>query len=244
MDERLTPDERRDLLGAFALGALDDTERAEVEQYVLDDTDARVELHQLEHAVAWLGHASPRPSAASWEAVRSEIARDVAAADAPATDDAPVMETNGVVSLEEVRSRRAIGGWRRLTAVAAAVLIVVGSAIAVGNIIDHDSTTPTRTIALRAAGGRTTVARIGRDGTGTITTTNLPPAPAGHVYQLWAQTDPKASMRSAGIVGASLAGHHIRVPADTVRIAISVEPDGGSPAPTTDPVGISAVGAL
>ena len=58
-DDDLTPEELHELLGAFALGALDDDERAQVEDYVLHDADARAELHQLEHAVAWLGHASP-----------------------------------------------------------------------------------------------------------------------------------------------------------------------------------------
>ena len=77
MDERLTPEELRELLGAFALDAVDPEERAQVEEFVLDDRDARVELHQLEHAVAWLGHASPRPSDAAWNAVRLEMARDL-----------------------------------------------------------------------------------------------------------------------------------------------------------------------
>jgi len=51
-------------------------------------------------------------------------------------------------------------------------------------------------------------------------------------------------MHSAGILGRSPGGRRIRVPTDSVRIAISVEPDGGSRAPTTDPVAISDLGAL
>ena len=230
MDERLTPDELRGLLGAFALGAVDAHEREQVEEFVLDDRDARAELHQLEHAVAWLGHASPRPSEQSWDSLRLEMDRDLAA---PGT----------VTSMATFESRRNRRGWRQLIAVAAAAVILVGTAIGVARVIEKDSGGPTtRTIALHAPSGRTAVeASIARDGDGSIRTSNLPAAPAGHVYQLWAQPTTTAPMHSAGILGRSPAGHHVHIPPGSARIAISVEPDGGSPAPTTDPVAVSDV---
>lgn len=238
MDERLTPEELRSLLGAFALGAVNDAEREQVEEFVLDDRDARAELHQLEHAVAWLGHASPRPQSESWGAVRAEIDADLL------TDQTP---TPGVVvPLASFESRRTTHGWRRVTAVAAAAVIFLGAAVAVARTIDHDSSvTPTRTVALRAPGGSTTVvAKIAANGDGAIDTSDLPIPPAGHVYQLWAQPTVTTAMHSAGILGRSPGGSHIRVPTNSVRIAISVEPDGGSRAPTTKPVAISDLGAL
>lgn len=238
MDERLTPDELRSLLGAFALGAVNDAERVQVEQFVLDDRDARAELHQLEHAVAWLGHASPRPHSESWDAVRAEIDADLL------TDEEPAPGV--VVPFTSFESRRTTHGWRRLTAVAAAAVIFVGTAVAVARIIDHDSSvTPTRTVALRAPGGATAVvAKIGANGDGAIDTSDLPIPSAGHVYQLWAQPTAMTPMHSAGVLGRSPGGRHIRIPTNSVRIAISVEPDGGSRAPTTKPVAISDLGAL
>ena len=143
-------------------------------------------------------------------------------------------------------SRRTTHGWRRLTAVAAAAVIFVGTAVAVARIIDHDSSvTASRTVALRAPGGPTVVvAKIGANGDGAIGTSDLPVPPAGRVYQLWAQTTATTPMHSAGVLGRSPGGRHIRVPTSSVRIAISVEPDGGSRAPTTKPVAISDLGAL
>jgi Anti-sigma-K factor rskA. len=229
VDERLTPDELRGLLGAFALGAVDPDEHEQVEEFVLDDREARAELHQLEHAVAWLGHASPRPSAQSWDALRLEMDRDLAT---PGT-------VTSMAAFESHRNRR---GWRQLIAVAAAAVILVGTAIGVARVIEKDSGPTTRTVALHAPSGRTAVeASIAANGDGSIHTSNLPAAPAGHVYQLWAQPTSTAPMHSAGILGRSPAGHHVHIPPGSVRIAISVEPDGGSPAPTTDPVAVSDV---
>src|SRR6185312_11947963 len=93
---------------------------------VLHDTDARAELHQLEHAVAWLGHASPRPSASAWDAVRAEMDRDLAAGSGPAAgpDGAPA------APVVDLATRRRRVGWQRITAIAAAVALVVAAGIA------------------------------------------------------------------------------------------------------------------
>ena len=244
-DEPQDPDELRDLLGAFALGALDDEEHDQVEEYVLHDPDARAELHKLEHAVAWLGHASPRPSEGSWEAVRAEIARDLGEtveATAPVTAVAAEPERAPVVDLT---ARRARPRWQRFTALAAAVALVVGFGLAMLSVFATGSGSGTTTVALAAPDGHVAVtARLDSDGSGKIVTSSLPRAPAGHEYQLWAQPNPQTSMHSAGLLGANPHGHRIHIPAHTHRIAISVEPAGGSPAPTTAPVAVSGDGQL
>jgi anti-sigma-K factor RskA len=246
-DEPRDPDELRDLLGAFALGALDDEEHDKVEGYVLEDPEARAELHKLEHAVAWLGHASPRPSEESWEAVRAEMARDLGetgtTSDTPSAPAPVEPELAPVVDLGA--RRRARPAWQRLTAVAAAIVLVVGLGLAVFSVFSGDSGSGTSTVALAAPDGRVAVtARIDGDGTGTIVTSSLPAPPSGHEYQLWAQPDPQTSMHSAGLLGTNPHGHRIHIPAHTRRIAISVEPTGGSRAPTTDPVAVSGDGEL
>ena len=239
MEKDRDPQELRELLGAYALGALDDDEHALVEDYVLHDTQARSELHQLEHAVAWLGHASPRPSEASWQTVRAEMHRDLAAgsgADAAGETDpepAPVVD---------LAARRTRPGWVRITAVAAALALVVAVGAATLSALSSGSgSSSTTTVALAAPDGQVAVkVRMHDDGTGTIVTSSLPSAPAGHVYQLWSQADATASMHSAGLLGTDPDGHRIRIPAHSHRMAISVEPDGGSPEPTTAPVAVSS----
>jgi len=237
MEQDRDPQELRDLLGAYALGALDDDEHAQVEDYVLHDADARSELHQLEHAVAWLGHASPRPSEASWRAVRAEMDRDLAAGTGSDVTGEP--EPAPVVDLA---ARRARPRWARITAVAAALALVIAVGAATFSALSSDGgSSPTTTVALAAPDGKVAVkVSMHDDGTGTIVTSSLPSAPAGHEYQLWSQADATASMRSAGLLGADPDGHRVRIPVHSHRMAISVEPTGGSPEPTTAPVAVSA----
>jgi anti-sigma-K factor RskA len=239
MTEPRDSNELRELLGAYALGALDAEEHARVEDYVLHDADARAELHQLEHAVAWLGHASARPSAAAWDTVRREMARDLAAE----TDATPVSgATPGPAPVVDLASHRIRRSWTRLAAVAATVALVVALGMAALGVFSPPGTgARTTTVAMTAGGHVTVTARLHADGTGTIVMSSLPVAPAGHEYQLWSQPDADSSMQSAGVLGTRLDGRHIRVPPDTHLIAISVEPTGGSAAPTTTPVAVSRV---
>ena len=165
----------------------------------------------------------------------ADLATD-AASTAPSDIDtalAPVVEL--------ATRRRPVPRWQRLTAAAAAVVIVLGFGIAMFSVFTGDgSSNPTTTVALAAPDGHVAVtARLHTDGTGTIVRSSLPPAPAGHEYQLWAQPDPNASMHSAGLLGTDPDGRSIQVPAHTDRIAISVEPAGGSREPTTEPVAVS-----
>jgi hypothetical protein len=251
VDERLNPEELRELLGVFALGAVDDDEREQVESFVLDDLAARAELHQLEHAVAWINHASPRPGEATLDALRMEMQQDLALGavtdPAPGADDGPGDNETGdnVVSLTSFESKRPANNWRRLVAVAAAVLIVVGTAIGIGSVILKDSGSPAHNVALKAPDGSTAVVvRVESNGTGTIRTTSLPAPAPGHIYQLWSQPTATSPMHSAGLLGRSPSGRTFRIPSRADRLAISEEPAGGSREPTTNPVAVSDVGAV
>jgi anti-sigma-K factor RskA len=67
---------------------------------------------------------------------------------------------------------------------------------------------------------------------GTLAAANLPPAPAGHDYQLWV-LDPNApSPLNAGVVVTSRAFDAPPVSVKNPGFAISLEPAGGSPTPT------------
>ena len=69
-----------------------------------------------------------------------------------------------------------------------------------------------------------------------VVTANLPPAPAGKVYQLWMVT-PEAKI-SAGMIEPDAHGHGfvvVDVPPTLSQVqaaAITLEPQGGSPQPT------------
>ncbi len=71
-----------------------------------------------------------------------------------------------------------------------------------------------------------------------FTASNLPPLPAGRAYQLWVVT--AQAPVSAGILQLGASGHvaqAFNTPADlapAVAVAVTIEPEGGVPAPTGD----------
>lgn len=229
MNEHPTSQDPRELLGAYALGAVGADERDAVERMLLEDADARNELHGLEHAVAWLAHASPRPSATAWDAVAAEVRRDLAA-DAADADGAPAP-----VRLDERRARRAA---RRPFGPLAAALAVAAVMLAVILVVRPGGGSDGGTVALRDGRGRTVVLlRMVTDDRGEVVRSELAPASGGHELQLWSAARTGGPMRSAGVLGRTLAaGRTVPIPSGTRQLAISVEPRGGSAAPTSPPV--------
>jgi anti-sigma-K factor RskA len=70
-----------------------------------------------------------------------------------------------------------------------------------------------------------------------VTTHGLPSAPAGRVYQLWLMGGGSASVRSVGLLpsdGGPLVATALND--RSTAFAVTVEPDGGSQRPTTNPV--------
>ena len=71
-----------------------------------------------------------------------------------------------------------------------------------------------------------------------VISANLPPAPLGKIYQLWFVTS--SAKLSAGLIKPDKSGHGFAVlafPPTMTRVqktAITLEPDGGSPQPTSD----------
>ncbi|WP_018500684.1 anti-sigma factor [Parafrankia discariae] len=92
-----------------------------------------------------------------------------------------------------------------------------------------------------AGGGELTMANAGN--LAVVSARDLPPLDAGKVYQLWL-LGPRGA-RSAGMtVGTARSGDWIvGNVGDADRVALTVEPAGGSPQPTTDPVGAVALKA-
>jgi anti-sigma-K factor RskA len=235
---QLTPDEARELLGVYALGALDDAERAEVEELVLADADARAELHTLQLGVAWLDHASTGAPRHVWRAIGDEIAAERV----DAGDVAPA----SVVDL--ARRRRA----PRLLAVAAALLVIV--VVGVGLLVaSRDDPAPSvaalaartadrpgaQTVALRRDDGRAAARVVVADGRAYLVWSDRPAPIDGGTYQLWTLTPD--GPRSAGLLGPAARDHVFAVGDDVTGIAVTREPRGGSPAPTGSPVAAAMI---
>jgi len=240
---QLTRDQQRELLGVYALDALDDDERAEVTELVLADESARAELHTLQLGVAWLDHASTGAPLHVWRAIEREIAPERAA---PVIDLVArrATRTQRLAHVERSRPR-----WSRVLTIAAAALVAV--AVTLGVVIAKSGDESPPTVAALAARADARVAtdaplltadgdRAGRvvvaaDGHAYLVWSTPPAAAAGSgTYQLWELTP--AGPRSAGLLGADAADHQFRVGDDATAVAVTLEPHGGSPAPTGTPV--------
>jgi anti-sigma-K factor RskA len=228
----VSPADLRELLGAYALDALEPDERARVDALLLRDQDARAELHALQLAAAWLARSDLQPSEQVWQRIRSEIESDAGA-------DADVVPPTRLID----RRRRRV----RLVAGAAAAAVVAG-VVAMAAILAIDgnggrsieaaaraaATDPhVRIVELRTPEGRVAARlAVDADGQGYVVRSTLPDLDGRRTYQLWAIT-------SSGPVSAAVMG---RAPSVAIvrradgssvsKYAITVERRGGSPAPT------------
>ncbi|MGW2561598.1 anti-sigma factor [Streptomyces sp. NPDC001514] len=95
-----------------------------------------------------------------------------------------------------------------------------------------------------ADGGTGTLAVSRSENAAAFIAYELPPLPADKTYQLWFDDD--GTFRPAGLIGGT-AEHHLRVldgpVGDATAVGITVEPAGGSPQPTTPPLGMFDVPA-
>ena len=75
-----------------------------------------------------------------------------------------------------------------------------------------------------------------------ILTEDMPPAPAGKDYELWLQT-PQGDLRPAGLLP-DQEDATVLLDGDASRatgVGITLEPDGGSAQPTTDPIAFATL---
>lgn len=215
-------DDARDLLGAYALGAVDADEAEAVERLLLEDQDARAELHALQLGSAWMESADPRPAPRVWSNIVAEIEHD---------------------ELDAARRRRR-RTRTRVFAMAAALVVAISVATAVLLRSGDDSSQPAATgtvVALTDDAGATRLEMAmepGEDGAGHVADSRLPRL-TGETYQLWAISDD--SIRSVRVLGADPEGKQFTVPEGTERLAVTREPEGGSTRPTTSPVASGTV---
>jgi anti-sigma-K factor RskA len=242
------------LLGAYALDALDDTDRARVDAYLRSNAAARAEVDEMRETAASLALLPSVPTDTPpemWERIADSIAAD-------REQDAPAA---GGDELAARRARRTRVAWTGAAAVAAAIAIVVLAAqvSSLNRRLDRQQVGPTAMAAAfdRAAGmpgarevglqseSGATLARVVLlpDGAGYLRGDDLAPLPASKTYQLWAVTGSPAqpTVVSAGVLGPdpSALGFHASGPVRA--FAVTVEQAGGVVASTQKPV---ARGAL
>lgn len=228
--------------GAYALGALDQAEVAEFERYLADSEETRAEVTGLADTAVLLGMAVP-PVAPPPE-LKARILDLI-----ESTPQLPAPGSPGPAELR-ARSRWSSRPISALLAAAAVLAILAGGGVVATTLVQDQQRQEQADLlaAINAAPdvqratvdmphGSATLVWSGELLASALITDGLGPLPAGKVYELWYIGE--SGPRPAGTFTAG-DGRTWRVlegqmqPGDVV--GVTVEPRGGSDAPTTDPV--------
>lgn len=235
------------LSGAYVVDALDDTERAAFEAHLPHCADCQAEVAGLREATALMAHeAATTPPASLRTAVLAGISEirplppEVAQSATSAQSD--------VGTVVPLRRRFRLASL----AAAAAVLVAVGTGVAIDQPWRHDTTSSSseadrvlasadvQKVALDLPDGSSaTVYRSRSEGRAVLLTRDMPAPPDGKTYELWLQDatghmSPAGLMRKAGVNKVLLRGDA----SAATGVGITVEPTGGSTQPTTQPIAL------
>ncbi|WP_436771009.1 anti-sigma factor [Yinghuangia sp. YIM S09857] len=235
-------DDAHALTGPYAVDALDAGERALVERHLESCPACRDEVRELRETAARLAATTAVPPP---DRLRSRVLAEIGT-----VRQAPPAGT-GTAPPRPARFGGARLPWLAAAAMFVAV-VVLGALLADARSGESGAETRAdRIAAIVTAPDTRTVTATGDGATATALTSRSrdealvvasglhAPGPA-HVWQVWFMTDQGA--RSAGLLDDVSAGQNAvgRLVAeglgDAARIGVTLEPAGGSPAPTTPPV--------
>jgi anti-sigma-K factor RskA len=243
-----------DLKEAYVLGALPEEERLEVERYLAERPDLQVAVEDL-GAFADLLALSPEQQEPSPELRRRIM--DTVQAEAVQTQVHPRAERRSWLD----RLWEAVG--LRDLALAGATVLVVGlfswGMLLQGEMRDlqgrvqvlqgqvQDQSQGPQMIALGGAGteqgARAEVVTLEGD-RAVLVAEDMPPVPEGKTYQIWViKGDTPQPSGLFEPKGGSIAAVVEKPVEGADAVAVTVEPEGGSPKPTTDPMLVGEVKA-
>ncbi|MEU3469261.1 anti-sigma factor [Streptomyces sp. NPDC006687] len=232
------------LVAAYALGALEDEEREDFAAHLQTCEACRQEAAEFEATAARLAAAVSQPPAAASKAqvmaaidgVRQLPPRIPAPTAHPASGG--MLRRRAVpLALAACVAAAALGGlaaWQRQngqdlkqqTRQVQRQLDAVSAVLAAPDA---------RTVHGRASNGAvTTVVTSGRQNKAVFSAAGLPAPAEGRTYQLW--LDHGGTMRPAGLIDHDGTVVLTGSPADAAAVGLTLEPAGGSPRPTTDPL--------
>lgn len=234
------------LVGAYAVDALDDAERASFEVHLAECAMCRAEVASLRATAVELSLLTDTPAPARVkDAVMSQI-RTVRPLPPERSGPAAEPGPSTPASLEEHRRRRGPVAWL-LAAAAAAVLAVGGLVWSPWDqgapqltAVERVLRAPDAQRVERQVGPATaTIVRSRSLGQAVIVADRMGEAPQGKDYQLWFQ-DNAGAMHSAGLMPHRSAERVSVVlqgdAATATGVGITLEPAGGSPEPTSAPL--------
>lgn len=252
--------DEQEQLELYVLNLLDDDEMAATERLIAADPVARDRVRQLRAAASLLAHdlepMAPAPSVKNrlMAAARADLALGSSVSPAPFLND-----TSGLVSrpesssepilLADARNSREMSSGSRWTPWAIAAILTIalaGSLLWNANLrgeLDERIAATAHEVETsgNAASANGEVVVLDDDGVALLTLSGLPTLELGQVYQVWliADGDPQPNVTfspsNQGFANVAITGPVV----DYRILAVTVEPDGGSATPTTEPTIIS-----
>lgn len=242
----MSPSEIHSLSGAYAVDALDDIERAQFERHLAECPACRDEVAGLREAAAELSHTTAvAPPGALRDRVLAEIA----------TVRPLPPHTTPAVPVSSPATR--IPWYRRtgLVVAAAAAAIALGGTAAVtqpwsndagqtvsatSQVMDAPDAQQVSARVKSVPGATVTVVRSKSKNLAVMVTRGVPAPPPDKVYQAWF-LEPSGQMVSVGLMSSVRDGKPVLLnpegdAATATAFAITLEPAGGSPAPTQQPL--------
>jgi anti-sigma-K factor RskA len=235
-----------ELLAVYALDAVDADERALVERHVEECPRCRGELTEHLAVAAALGDTGAPAPAGSWDVIAERIGRPEGSEAVPPLDLAAIRADRARTDAP----RRSVAA--RFVAAAAVVVLVAAVGTMAWVISDQQSRLDemetamegdsvmldpdAHLVSLDDADGATYATAVMDDsGRAVLISSGLQALPEGRSYQLWA-VGPDGPV-SLGVLGPNpqLVSFGM-VEGDATTLAITDEPAGGSPAPTSDPM--------
>ena len=221
------PFDIEELLGAYALDALDEDERRAVEDYLLANARVEVQEHrEVATMLAWSGMDAPD---GLWDRIAGHL---------EGSESEPESELGHVLPMRASTRRRTpmrmAGSWAIGTAAAALI------AVAAVRISTDDSTT-TKSAGIGAEvedaisnprsvqaeltsnSGLKVRAVIDPDGHGYLLASSLPALDSSRTYQLWGQIEGQSSLISLGLLGAAPKTEQFTVKGHLSLLAITDE---------------------
>jgi hypothetical protein len=245
MGRELNPAELHELLGAYALDAVDADEREQVEAYLERTPSAAAEVDALQETAALLAHAGREAPDGLWDRIEGALAEE------PPHLVLPIRPPG---ASEPRASRRRV--FARVAAVAAGLVVVASITVSLvlRNQMDdqqaridrlsagvaHDGVAraaraaamdPASSVASLASADGSRRAKVVTmpDGTGFFMEHNLPELAPGRTYQLWAMTGSRTDpvMVSVGVLGRRPDVTAFRTGAAPAGFMVTVEPAPG-----------------
>jgi anti-sigma-K factor RskA len=217
-----------DLLGAYALDALDADEQRRVEDYLAINPRARAEVQEHREVATMLAYTGMDAPEGLWDRIVSTL------------DEAPPIpgpELARVLPMERPQRRagQTFGRWVMATAAAALIAIVAVTAVgransdanpleaAVEQIRSDRDSRATRLVSTDSAVEAEAIVDL--QGHGFVLAGDLPQLPRTLTYQLWGVIGDQVI--SLGVLGPSPNIELFTARGDLAAVAITIEPAGG-----------------